>query len=88
MMIVAIVVLIVVVTIPLVIFKKWNALGIFLAAISGIGLVPTLVDLFYYHLPISAELDRIAIIVTTFIGSVVAFVINEGKKDKKKQEEE
>jgi len=88
MMIVGTVVLIVVVAIPLVIFKKWKALGIFLAVIAGIGLGPTLVDLFYYDLPISAELDRIAIIVSTSIGSMVAFGISDWEKDKKKEKKE
>ena len=45
MMIASMWILIGVVTIPLVIFKKWMALGIFLIVVCGIGLGPTLVDL-------------------------------------------
>jgi hypothetical protein len=80
MMIFGTLTLIGVVTVPLVIFKKWKALGIFLIVVCGIGLGPTLVDLFWYDVPLSAELGRIAIIASTFVSSGIAFYKNQGEK--------
>mgnify|MGYP001047341993 CR=1 FL=1 len=80
MMIIGTLTLIGVVTVPLVIFKKWKALGIFLIVVCGIGLAPTLVDLFWYDVPLSAELGRIAIIASTFVGSGVAFTRTTERK--------
>ena len=84
-MIVSMWILIGVVTVPLAIFKKWKALYIFLAVICGIGIVPLLVELFYYHVPLSAELGRIGIILTTFGGSCLAVAKHEQEKKKRQQ---
>jgi len=83
MMIASMLIVIGVVTVPLIVFKKWKALGIFLIVVSGIGLGPTLVDVFLYAVPLGTELGRIAIIACTFIGS--GFALYKSEKEKESQ---
>lgn len=83
MMLAGVFCLIAVVAIPLVVFKKkWKAFYIFLQVIACIGILWLLVELLVYDVPISAETERIAVIVLALIGSWVALYKDWREKEK------